>query len=189
MCKFRYLILIFLCVSALSGFAQNPVDTSDMPQSAQVGKAGKADKKDKKAKKSKKKDRKDKDSVDTNMNVVQEQVRNVVMKPAYIIGVGAAFGDSLVYITEVNKVDRAYFTKKTKFLDRRMEYSYQFKNFLEQTLGLENRTCSVIFSDKLKKALKMRRKLLARYLKSEDVAVQSVNQDTFSFKQLDYASE
>lgn len=67
-----------------------------------------------------------------------------------------------------------------------MEYSYQLKTFLEQTLGLENRTCSVLYFDKLKKALKARHKLLERYLKAENTVVQSVNQETFAFKPLDY---
>ena len=67
-----------------------------------------------------------------------------------------------------------------------MEYSYQLKMFLEQTLGLENRTCSVLYSDKLKKALKTRRKLLEKYLKADNTAVQSVNKETFAFKRLDY---
>ncbi len=181
MCKFRYLIILFFCVTALSGFAQNSSDTDAASEQTTTDVAG-----NNKGKIDKKKDRKKKDSADTNMNVVQEQVNNVLMKPAYIIGVGAAFGDSLVYITEVNKVDHAYFTKKTNFLDRRMEYSYQLKTFLEQTLGLENRTCSVLYFDKLKKALKARHKLLERYLKAENTVVQSVNQETFAFKPLDY---
>ena len=185
MCKFRYLILLLFCLTALSGFSQNPTGGEGKNEQATATDSGKQEK-GKTDKKDKKKDRKKKDSADTNMNVVQEQVSNVVMKPAYIIGVGAAFGDSLVYITEVNKVDNAYFTRKTNFLDRRMEYSYQLKTFLEQTLGLENRTCSVLYFDKLKKALKTRRKLLEKYLKADNTVVQSVNHETFAFKRLDY---
>ncbi|MBR4365943.1 MAG: hypothetical protein IKP43_04080 [Bacteroidaceae bacterium] len=189
MCKFKYLVILFFCFAALSGYAQNPSETDGMSEQTTTNVAGKKGKKDKSDRKGKKKDRKVKDSADTNMNVVQEQVSNVVMKPAYIIGVGAAFGDSLVYITEVNRIDNVHFTKKTNFLQRRVEYSYQFKEFLEQTLGLENRTCSVIYYDKLKKALKARRKLMGKYLKAENTVVQSVNQETFAFKRLDYGEE
>ncbi len=189
MCKFKYLVILFFCITALSGFAQNPTSAEGDVNPAVSTDSGKHHKKDKSDKKNKKKDRKEKGSIGTNMNVVQEQGRIVEMKPAYIIGVGAAFGDSLVYITEVNMVDKAYFTKKTNFLQRRMEYSYQFKEFLEHTLGLENRTCSVIYYDKLGKALKARKKLLQKYLKAENTAVQSVNQETFAFKRLDYGDE
>ena len=192
MSRFKYFIILFFCISALNGFAQDPVDSdgttepsTSVNKSDKKGKKDKADKKDKKGKK----DRKKRDSTGTNLNVGQEQVSIVEMKPAYIIGVGAAFGDTLVYITEVNKVENARFTKKYNFLDRRMEYSYQFKNFLEQTLGLEDRTCSIVFYDKLKKALKARRKLMERYLKASDVSLQSVNKETFSFKPLEYNEE
>ena len=190
MSRFKYFAILSLCLFALNGFAWSPTNTDTTPgTTTNVSNKDKKGKKDKADKKDKKKDRKKRNSADTDKIVGQEQVMNVVMKPAYIIGVGAAFGDTLVYITEVNKIENARFTKKYNFLDRRMEYSTQFKNFLEQTLGLENRTCSVIVHDKLKKALKERKKLIEKYLKSKDVSLQSVNQETFSFKSLDYGEE
>ena len=47
-------------------------------------------------------------------------------KTAYIFGFASSFNDSTVYFTDVQKVDSAYFTRKSKFLISRENYSYQY---------------------------------------------------------------
>ena len=65
-------------------------------------------------------------------------------KTAYIFGFASSFNDSTVYFTDVQKVDSAYFTRKSKFLVSRENYSYQLRDYLEQQ-GAGKRTCIVMF--------------------------------------------
>lgn len=169
MCKLKYLAIFFLCFMTVGAFAQTATDSVKVEGQTVVN-----------AKASKKASKKQK---------VESAEPMVEIKTAYIIGIGAAFGDSLVYITQINQLNDVHFAKKTNFLLRRVEYSYQLRDFLEQTLGLENRTCSVLYFNKLKKAQKARKKLMERYLKAENTVVETVTRDTFSFKRLDYGEE
>jgi hypothetical protein len=73
-------------------------------------------------------------------------------KTAYIFGFASSFNDSTVYFTDVQKVDSAYFTRKSKFLVSRENYSYQLRDYLEQQ-GAGKRTCVVMFETDQKKAL------------------------------------
>ena len=85
------------------------------------------------------------------------------VKTAYIFGFASSFNDSTVYFTDVQKVDSAYFTRKSKFLISRENYSYQLRDYLEQK-GAGNRTCIVMFDFNQKKAEKKWNKLYARYI-------------------------
>ena len=51
-------------------------------------------------------------------------------RTAYIFGFASSFNDSTVYFTDVQKVDSAYFTRKSKFLVSRENYSYQLRDYL-----------------------------------------------------------
>lgn len=83
-------------------------------------------------------------------------------KTAYIFGFASSFNDSTVYITSVQQLDSAYIQGKGKFLVSRENYSYQFRDYLEQ-LGAGYRTCSVFFDTDQKKAEKKWNKLYNRY--------------------------
>lgn len=85
------------------------------------------------------------------------------VKTAYIFGFASSFNDSTVYFTDVQKVDSAYFTRKSKFLVSRENYSYQLRDYLEQQ-GAGKRTCIVMFDFDQKKAEKKWNKLYARYI-------------------------
>lgn len=79
----------------------------------------------------------------------------------YMFGVGAAFGDSIVYFTDVQFVEGKDMVKNS-FLEARNQYSYQLENYLENVKNLPNRTCAIFFSEKKskieKKFLKLRKK-------------------------------
>lgn len=79
----------------------------------------------------------------------------------YMFGVGAAFGDSIVYFTDVQFVEGKNMVKNS-FLEARNQYSYQLENYLENVKNLPNRTCAIFFSEKKskieKKFLKLRKK-------------------------------
>ena len=68
----------------------------------------------------------------------------------YMFGVGAAFGDSIVYFTDIQFVEGKDMVKNG-FLTNRNMYSYQLENYLEEAKNLPHRTCTVFFSKKKSK--------------------------------------
>ncbi len=89
-------------------------------------------------------------------------------RTAYIFGFASSFNDSTVYFTSVQQIDSVYFTNKGRFLNNRENYSYQLRDYLEQT-GAGNRTCIVIFDRSQKKAEKKWNKLYLRYTQKAKV--------------------
>lgn len=83
-------------------------------------------------------------------------------KTAYIFGFASSFNDSTVYMTGVQELDSAYFQGKAKFLVSRENYSYQFRDYLEQH-GAGYRTCSVFFGTDKKKVEKKLAKMFNKY--------------------------
>ncbi len=98
----------------------------------------------------------------------------------YAYGFSASFKDSVVYMTEIQEIDSAWITTKSKFLASRDNYSYQLKEYFAQQ-GDKNRTCMIIFAlekkDIEKKYLKMRRK----YIKSGNYDIRYLTQADFVF--------
>lgn len=76
--------------------------------------------------------------------------KTVVEKEMYIFGFAASFNDSVVYFTEVQKLDSVWMDSKTDFMLGRENYSYQFRDFLRDSLASPHRTCIVMFSPKKK---------------------------------------
>ena len=85
------------------------------------------------------------------------------MKKAYIFGFASSFNDSIVYFTDIQEIDSAWFTSKSHFLVSRENYSYQLRDYLN-SLGEEHRTCMVMYSTNEKKLIKEWQKLNNRYL-------------------------
>lgn len=100
----------------------------------------------------------------------------------YLFGVGLNFNDSSLYITEVQELSYVRLDKKTRFLPSRLDYSLQFKEYLEGKLGLKNETVSIFFSDKKKKASKWFYKMKKRYLDMGTTNMHIVETDRFQFK-------
>lgn len=98
----------------------------------------------------------------------------------YLFGVGAAFGDSVVYFTDIQYVEGTDLVKKG-FLDNRSDYSYQLKNYLENRMNLPHRTCAIYFSEKKsaleKKFLKVRKK----YQADTTMVFRTLNAGEFQF--------
>lgn len=85
------------------------------------------------------------------------------MRKAYIFGFASSFNDSIVYFTDIQEVDSAWFTSKKHFLVSRENYSYQLRDYLS-SLGEEHRTCVVFYNTNEKKLIKEWQKLNNRYL-------------------------
>lgn len=89
------------------------------------------------------------------------QAKNEARK-AYIFGFASSFNDSIVYFTDIQEIDSAYFTSKNKFLISRENYSSQLRDYLSG-IGDEHRTCMVEYDFDKKKLQKAWDKLYARY--------------------------
>ena len=91
----------------------------------------------------------------------------------YMAGVSASFTDSLIYITDIQYLD-SVILGKDKLLPLRQEYSDQLENYLENNLGLKNRTCFIYFDYKKDKVVKAIKKMKAKYLKDGKVVLKEL---------------
>lgn len=116
------------------------------------------------------------------------------MKKAYIFGFASSFNDSIVYFTDIQEIDSAWFTSKNKFLVSRDNYSYQLRDYLN-SIGEEHRTCMVEYSTNEKKLIKAWQKLNDRYLHTQKkknnqkqkkelppFQVKSITKESFAFE-------
>lgn len=70
-------------------------------------------------------------------------------KKVYVYGIAISFNDSTVYLTDIQKLDSAVVTSKTKFLYGRDNYSYQLRDYLKGK-GFNTPTCETTFALKQK---------------------------------------
>ncbi|MBO4565435.1 MAG: hypothetical protein J5720_08375 [Bacteroidaceae bacterium] len=99
--------------------------------------------------------------------------------PVYLFGISAQFGDSVVYVTNLQKLDNAQLTKKYDYLAFRSDYSNQFRKYIVDTYQMKRPVTSVVFHKDRKKALKRFNKILKRYEKS--MHLMQVTDDKFQF--------
>ena len=97
-------------------------------------------------------------------------------KGMYIAGVSASFTDSLIYFTDIQFVDSVELGKD-KLLPMRGQYSDQLDTYLEQKLGLENRTCFIYFDEKKSKVEKAIKKMKGKYQKEGKVVIKETGAD------------
>ena len=97
-------------------------------------------------------------------------------KDVYMAGVSASFSDSLIYFTDIQFVDSVVLDKD-KMLPMRGQYSDQLDNYLEQNLGLNNRTCFIYFDGKKHKLEKIIKKMKDKYLKEGKVVLKETGAD------------
>ena len=101
-------------------------------------------------------------------------------KTVYAFGVAASFNDSIVYFTEIQKLDSVKLDKDG-FLPHRELYTYQLKNYLEYSLQKPDYTCMIYFSDNKGKLEKEASKVQSKYEKSDGLVLQAVKAEAFSF--------
>ena len=94
----------------------------------------------------------------------------------YMAGVSASFTDSLIYFTDVQFVDSVVLDKN-KLLPLRELYSEQLEDYLENNLGMKNRTCFIYFDYKKEKVEKSIKKMKAKYLKDGKAVLKEVGND------------
>lgn len=107
------------------------------------------------------------------------------MKPADTLSVYAyaasfSFADSVLYLTDVQYIDKAPISNGSYFRDREY-YSNQFKEYLEYSTGSLMQISAVFFSEKEKKASKLYSKTQQRCLKKHQYQIEHVGSDRFQF--------
>ena len=90
--------------------------------------------------------------------------------------------DSVVYITDIQYVDKAVLNAKTSFLEARTMYSEQLRSHLEQQGLPPHMTCAVSFNVKKQKLDKAYQKALAKYNKMKGMKLNVLNNSQFVFK-------
>ncbi len=115
------------------------------------------------------------------------QAKRMKVPKMYMFGFSASFQDSIIYMTDVQEVEGAWYDTKTKFLLGRHHYSYQLKDFLADNKQQPNRVCVVMFAltrkEAEKKFIKLRKeytvkakgKYDVRYLTTTDFQFQPVD--------------
>ena len=87
-------------------------------------------------------------------------------KTIYMLGVSYSFSDSIVYFTEIQKIDSIVFDAEHKFLPNRQHYSYELTDFMAFKENRPGRPSAVFYSKKLsamqKKEAKLKKKLLKK---------------------------
>ena len=106
------------------------------------------------------------------------------VKPVYVYGVAASFTDTVLYITDVQKLEGAALDK-SKFLPFRDGYSYQLKVFLEGTLGAKDRVCAIFFSEDIKKLNKGAVKMYKKYAKNGAYSIRRLTKEEFEFQTIE----
>ena len=101
--------------------------------------------------------------------------------PVYMFAISAQFGDSVVYVTNLQKVDGAQLTRKYDYLAFRSEYSRQFNKYVTDAFFRENQVTSVVFDKNRKKALKRFNKILKYYERDKEMHMMLVTDDKFQF--------
>ena len=87
-------------------------------------------------------------------------------KGMYLVGVSASFTDSLIYFTDIQFIEGVELDKN-KLLPMRSQYSDQLEFYLEEKLGLTNRTCFVYFNKNKDKISKQIKKMKDKYQKEK----------------------
>lgn len=120
----------------------------------------------------------------TAMNVYAANKKKTV----YVFGFSASFNDSIVYFTDIQRIDGATITTKTKFLVDRSQYSEQLRQYFN-TSGQPNRTCMVMYGLTQKEAEKKLVSLRNKYAKSGKYDIKYLTANNFAFKVVDNVDE
>ncbi len=91
------------------------------------------------------------------------EAKRIKVPKMFMFGFSASFQDSIIYMTDVQEVEGAWYETKSKFLLGRQHYSYQLKDFLANTRQQPNRVCVVMFALTRKEAEKQFIKLRKEY--------------------------
>lgn len=117
------------------------------------------------------------------------EAKQVQVPHMYMFGFAASFKDSVVYMTEIQDVQKVWYDKKTKFLLGRDIYSSQLQEHFKEKMQMSDRVCVVVFAKSLKKAekkyLKLRKKYLSDAKHTSSYEVRYITTQDFKFEPVD----
>ena len=117
------------------------------------------------------------------------EAKQVQVPHMYMFGFAASFKDSVVYMTEIQDVQKVWYDKKTKFLLGRDIYSSQLQEHFKEKMQMPDRVCVVVFAKSLKKAekkyLKLRKKYLSDAKHTSSYEVRYITTQDFKFEPVD----
>ena len=117
------------------------------------------------------------------------EAKQVQVPHMYMFGFAASFKDSVVYMTEIQDVQKVWYDKKTKFLLGRDIYSSQLQEHFKEKMQMPDRVCVVVFAKTMKKAekkyLKLRKKYLSDAKHTSSYEVRYITTQDFKFEPVD----
>lgn len=111
----------------------------------------------------------------------------------YMFGFTASFKDSVVYITEIQDVQGAWYETKSHTLYGLDNYSSQLKTHFKEQMMMPDRVCIVFFAPTMKEAekkyLKLRKKYLGDAKNPSTYELRYLSQQDFHFEVVDMTEE
>ncbi|MBQ8047176.1 MAG: hypothetical protein IJ196_04545 [Prevotella sp.] len=102
-------------------------------------------------------------------------------KGTYIFGYATTFTDSVIYMTEIQRLDSAYILKNG-FLYSRDSYSYYLHDHMVNKLNVSNAICAVSFAKKQKKIEKKYLSMRKKYANPKHpYEIKYINNGEFQF--------
>lgn len=96
------------------------------------------------------------------------QAKRVVVPEMYLFGMAASFNDTIVYFTDIQRVDSCWINTKNHFLQSRDVMSRQLREHLATKRDQPHRTCIIFYAQKRSKIEKKFLKIQRLYTKSKD---------------------
>jgi len=117
------------------------------------------------------------------------EAKQVQVPHMYVFGFAASFKDSVVYMTGIQDVQKAWYDTKTKFLLGRDNYAAQLKEHFATKMQQRDRVCVVVFAKTMKKAekkyLKLRKKYIGDAKHPSTYEVRYITTQDFKFETVD----
>ena len=117
------------------------------------------------------------------------EAKQVQVPHMYVFGFAASFKDSVVYMTEIQDIQKAWYDTKTKFLLGRDNYAAQLKEHFATKMQQRDRVCVVVFAKTMKKAekkyLKLRKKYIGDAKHPSTYEVRYITTQDFKFETVD----
>ena len=107
-----------------------------------------------------------------------KKVKEVEAVPVYIWGASISFSDSIVYFTEIQKLDSV--ALENGFLPHRQYYAYELKDYMNFNENMPGRISVIYFDEKQSKLVKKEQKIKKRLEEKEGKTVRYLG-SKFSF--------
>lgn len=108
----------------------------------------------------------------------KKESKKKIQTEVYVWGVSLSFSDSIVYFTEIQRVEGAVI--EDKLLPNRHLYAYELKDYMSYEEGKPGRTSFIYFSDKRSKLEKKEQKVKKKLIEGGEKSVRYLG-DKFNF--------